>query len=133
MNCQTRFLCSRFAINESHGSYSASFYCLVLKRFVNYCFICILLCIDFILAKTDAEISEHKIAGGHRPLYTHGQLKHSLVGQSVQTYSIVAVYSVSYRYLCSLESTKTYKELMFLYASSCSSFDYLAVLAWLVS
>ena len=49
----------------------SKFYCMVLKRFVNYCFICILLCTDFILAKTDAEISECKIAGGYRPFSVH--------------------------------------------------------------
>ena len=60
VNCQTRFLCSRIAISESHGSCSASFYVrflfmlldgakthnLALERLVSYHFVCILLCVD---------------------------------------------------------------------------------------
>ena len=60
MNCQTRFLCSRVAISESHGSCSASFYVrflfvlldgakthnLALERLISYRFVRILLSID---------------------------------------------------------------------------------------
>ena len=57
VNCQTRFLCSRVAISESHGSCSASFYVhflfvlldgakthnLALERLISYRFVRILL------------------------------------------------------------------------------------------
>ena len=60
VNYQTRFLCSRVAISESHGSCLASFYVRflfmlldgaktyngALERLVSYRFILILLCID---------------------------------------------------------------------------------------
>ena len=60
VNCQTRFLCLKVAIIESHDSYSASFYVrflfalldrakmhnLALERLVSYRFIHILLSID---------------------------------------------------------------------------------------
>ena len=60
VNCQTRFLCSRVAISESHGSCSASFYVrflfvlldgakmhnLALERLMSYRFVRILLNID---------------------------------------------------------------------------------------